>query len=162
MGTQMTVSCKEAYAQVLEVIKHMRQRDVEKIPATLRDFFETNSLKEYEFRIDPSIPLREQNLNEKTLDLLAMLNINFWCETESQKKTLISKYADNEKRYQEELREKYNPEKVFKSRQEENEAIDDIEELRGAEEKLLIERRHATLFGKMVSKIKEFFSKNRR
>ena len=59
-------------------------------------------------------PLEEQGLSKQTLSILSVLNYNFWCKDEEKRKQLIEKYSENERKYQEELREKYNPANMFK------------------------------------------------
>ena len=105
---------KEAYVEVLEVLRHMELKYVEKVPKKLRDFFERNCSKEYEFHLDNDIPFEEQNLKETTINILAMINYNYWCEDEEHKKYLLNKYNENEIRYQEELMEKYSRDNLFK------------------------------------------------
>ena len=47
--------------------------------------------------------------------LIALLNLQYWCKDEKEKERLKQVYASNENRYQEELREKYNPNNIFKN-----------------------------------------------
>lgn len=46
-----------------------------------------------------------------------MLNLQYWCKDENEKKRLKRVYAENERKYQDELREKYNPDNLFKNKQ---------------------------------------------
>ena len=54
---------------------------------------------------------------EETLTLIAMLNLQYWCKDENEKERLKSVYAENKRKYQDELREKYNPDNLFKNKQ---------------------------------------------
>ena len=105
---------KEACVEVLEVLKHMDLKYVEKVPKKLREFFERNASKEYEFHLDNRIPFEEQKLKETTINILAMINYNYWCEDEEHKRYLLNKYNQNEIRYQEELIQKYSRDNLFK------------------------------------------------
>lgn len=105
---------KEAYVEVLEILKHMDKKYVDKIPAELIDFFNKNASKEYEFSLDKTIPFEEQVLKDDTINILAMINYNYWCEDEEHKKYLLNKYNENELKYQEELKKKYNTDNLFK------------------------------------------------
>jgi len=105
---------KEAYVEVLEILKHMNKKHVEKVPKKLVEFFEDNSSTEYKFDLD--VPLKEKKLKKETINLLAMLNLNYWCEDEEHKKQLLTKYHQNEIKLQEELLEKYNYDTLFKRR----------------------------------------------
>ena len=113
---QMTKERREAYVEVLEILKHMEKQYVEKIPIKLRNFFQENASKEYNFHINLTIPLEENKFKDNTLSILAMLNLNYWCDDEEHKKELISQYRENEQRYQEELRQKYNPDNLFQNK----------------------------------------------
>lgn len=104
---------KEAYVEVLEVLKHMDSKYVEKVPIKLREFLKKNASKEYKFYLDKSIPFEEQKLNDITINILAMLNYHYWCEDEEHKKYLLKRYNENERKYQEALQEKYSRDKLF-------------------------------------------------
>ena len=102
-----------AYSEVLIILKHMNKELVSKIPQKLLDFFYKEADSNHTLSLDYSIPLKEQKLNKSTLPLLAMLLINYWCNTQEEKEELINKYFENEQKYQEQLREKYNPDFLF-------------------------------------------------
>jgi len=110
----MTKERREAYVEVLEVLNNMDSKYIEKIPKKLIQFFINNSSKEYRFHLKDNIPLEEQNLKEITINVLAMLNLNYWCESEEHKKELLKKYYDNEMRYQGKIMEKYSTDQLFK------------------------------------------------
>lgn len=113
IGEQSKKNSKEAYVEVVEILKHMEPKYVEKIPVKLRIFFQKNASKEYKFKLDKTIPFEEQKLKDSTINILAMLNYNYWCEDEEHKRYLLNKYNQNEIRYQEMLIEKYSTDNLF-------------------------------------------------
>lgn len=144
-----------AYTEVYEILSFMEQKYVDMIPLKLLELFKEEKEKEYKPNINPTIPLDEQNLQKKTLSILAMLNLNYWCEDENEKKELIALYAENDKRKEEELREKYNPDNLFKKKEqivEDNEIKQDNTQL--------IEYKEQNIFKKILNKIMNFFKKN--
>ncbi|MGN1271247.1 MAG: hypothetical protein ACI4UX_04695 [Clostridia bacterium] len=144
-----------AYAEVYEILSFMEQKYVDMIPLKLLELFKEEKEKEYKPNINPTIPLDEQNLQKKTLSILAMLNLNYWCEDENEKKELIALYAENDKRKEEELREKYNPDNLFKKK----EQIVEDNEIK-QENTQLIEYKEQNIFKKILNKIMNFFKKN--
>ena len=50
-----------------------------------------------------------------------MLNLNYWCEDEEERQKLIAIYAENDKKREAGLREKYNPDNIFKKKEKINE-----------------------------------------
>jgi len=102
-----------AYAELLEVLSFMDQSYIKKIPKKLMAIFQANALVEYEKHINQNQPLEEQGLSEKTTALIAMLTVQYWCETKEQKQELLNLFKENEKKYQKELRQKYNPDNIF-------------------------------------------------
>lgn len=80
----------------------------------LREFFKEEKDKEYKKQIDSEIPIKDQNLKSETLAIIAMLNLQYWCEDEQEKERLKKVYAQNEKIYQEALQIKFNPDNIFK------------------------------------------------
>ena len=110
---EMNQEHKEAYVEVLEILKHMDSKYVEKVPIKLRIFFEKNASKEYTYKLNNNIPFEDQQLKNSTINILAMLNYNYWCEDEEHKRYLLNKYNENEIRYQEMLMEKYSRDNLF-------------------------------------------------
>ena len=115
----MIINRKNSYAEILEILKNMDKIYVDRIPKKLIKFFEENKSNVYDFKYNSELKLNQQNLNENTLALLAMLNLNYWCESEEHKEELIARYNENEQKYQEELQEKYNPDNIFKKHNQE-------------------------------------------
>ena len=143
----------KAYAEVDEILTNMESMYVEKIPKKIRELFSNNRLEGYNPNINPKIPLDEQNLQKKTYSILAMLNLNYWCDDEKEKQELIKIYAENDRKKEEELREKYNPDNIFKKKEIEN--IPNIEE----KNTVLIEYKESNFFKRIISKIMNLFKK---
>ena len=61
--------------------------------------------------------MEQQNLLPETVDILAMLKLNYWCVNEEEKKELMNLLNENEKNYQKELEEKYNIDNLFKNKE---------------------------------------------
>lgn len=115
MSTEITIDKKEAYCEIIEILKYMDEKYVKKIPKQLIYFFKSNSANNYKFRINKELPLKQQTLKEETRVILAMLNLNYWC-TEEHKQELIKIYKNNEEIYQSKLREKYNYDNLFENK----------------------------------------------
>lgn len=69
---------KYVYAETLDVLSNMSQTYINKIPEKILNFFKENADKEYKKRIIPYEKLSKQNLDKKTLGLLAMINYKYW------------------------------------------------------------------------------------
>ena len=145
----------KAYAEVDKILSFMDTAYVEKIPKKMRDLFRNEKLQDYEPNINPKISIDEQNLQKKTYAILAMLNLNYWCKDEEEKKELIKLYAENDRKREEELREKYNPDNIFKNKQ--TESITNTE----ASNTSLIEYKESNFFKKIISKIMNLFKRDR-
>lgn len=91
---------REAYSEVLEVLRHMNKIYVDKIPKKLIMFFYDNCSLDYEYRMTK--PIEEENLKEATIDILALLNLNYWSKT-SNKEELIMRYSIDEKDFQNQI-----------------------------------------------------------
>jgi len=143
----------KAYAEVDMILSFMEVKYVEKIPKKMRKLFKNEKLQNYEPRINSQIPLEEQNLQKKTYAILAMLNLNYWCDDENEKQELIKLYAENDRKKEEELREKYNPDNIFKKKETEN--ILNKEEKNTA----LVEYKESNFFKMIISKIMNLFKK---
>lgn len=149
----MKQSTMEAYAEVDMILNLMDEKYVREIPEKLRTLFKSKKAKEYSKNIVDNIPLKEQNLNKETLSILAVLNYNYWCKDEKRKKELWDIYSENDRKYQQELREKYNPEDIFKK----NNSPKYVENT--SKEDTIIEYKES-IVKKIINKIKSIFHIN--
>lgn len=101
---------REAYSEVLEVLRHMNKIYVDKIPKKIIMFFYDNCSLDYEYRMTK--PIEEEVLKESTIDILALLNLNYWSKASS-KEDLIMKYAVDEKNFQTQINNQLEQENVF-------------------------------------------------
>lgn len=137
---------RQAYSEVDEFIELLNEKEKQKIPQNLRDLFKREKDKEYVKNIDIQVPIKEQNLKRETLAIIAMLNLKYWCEDEKEKERLKQIYKNNGIKNEQEKREKYDPDKIFK--QKEYNEIQEVAIIRKSKLKSIIDR------------IKKFFRKN--
>ena len=113
---EMSQSQRQAYSEIDEFLDLITEEEKNQIPLKLRKFFKEQKDQEYHKGINTSIPIKDQNLKSETLALIALLNLQYWCNDEDEKERLKKIYADNERKYQDEMREKYNPDNIFKNK----------------------------------------------
>lgn len=141
----------EAITETLDILNHMENVYIEKIPKKFIDFLKNNQSTTYISDLDHSKKLNEMNLNEKTKDILATIYINYWCTLE-QKSDYISLLEQNEKKYQKELREKYNPDDLFKKHIEDKNVTEyDIQS------EVTLVKYKESIFKRFINKIKDIF-----
>lgn len=114
----------------------MDTKYIMEIPKQLREMFKNKKSNDYTKKIVANIPLQEQNLNHHTLEILAVLNYNYWCKDEKKKKELL----ENDLMEEQKLREKYNPDNLFKSKI----VNDKIEEKKEEVSMMVIEKKYLT------------------
>lgn len=107
---EISLEQREAYSEVLEVLRHMDKLYVNMIPKKIIMFFYDNCSLDYEFRMTKSIG--EENLKSKTLDLLALLNLNYWAKT-TNKEDFVMNYAIINKKTQKQLNSQLEKENIF-------------------------------------------------
>lgn len=111
----VSIKNANAMAEFVYYLKGIRQEDINKIPQKLLQYLKENASKEYKCDFDYNKPLNELNLLEETRGIIGMICYNYWCVDEFQKKKYLDKLSKNEQKYQERLREKYNPDNLFKN-----------------------------------------------
>ncbi len=154
MGVAITT--RQAYSEVDEFLSLLSENLRNEIPRKLRDFFKEEKDNSYVKNIDKNIPIKEQNLKEETLAIIAMLNLQYWCKDEEEKNRLQRIYNENEKKYQEQLREQYNPDNLFKNRTSET-----IQETETINKNVAMVEYKESAFKRFINKIKSIFSRNK-
>lgn len=145
---------KMAYCEVDIILGQMEEEYVNKVPTELRKLFKEQKRMDYSPKIKSDVPLADQNLMRKTIAILAMLNLNYWCEDEKEKQDLINMYSENDKKREAELREKYNPDNLFKKKD-----IEVEENTENTESMELIECKKENFFKMILRKIVSLFKK---
>ena len=102
-----------AYKEVLIILDNLIKEDYDKIPKEYIEFLKSNCNNEYEFYYDNSKTFEEQELLDDTKYILFGLFEKFGA-TELQKEK-IKTFKDNYyRKIEEEKREQYNPDDIFK------------------------------------------------
>lgn len=104
---------KIAATEVLSILEYLPQSEVDKIPNKFKEFLKENSLSSYKPIFDYSLGLDKIELKHKTKLLLTMIYRNYICSEEERLEYDKILYQ-NEEAYQKYLREKYNPDDIFK------------------------------------------------
>lgn len=110
----MAILLKNEYSEVYIILTKLNLFD--QLPIKVQEMIANNKIDDYIFDFNEDIPLYEQVDNTETLALLSYIYVKYLCNDESEKRYLISKYQENEIEYQKELKEKFNPDNLFKNR----------------------------------------------
>ena len=157
-----------AYSEIYEILKLIEDEYVNRIPKKIMSFFEEERDKEYKPRIDVNIPLDEQNLKRETMVLLEILNVNYWCDSEEEKQEIQEELIRNneiKEQQEKELAERYNPDNLFKRKNEVKEQITEnndnfiLSYTDNKENMQLIEYNKQGFIKKLLSKIISFLKK---
>ena len=105
-----------AYAEVDDILELLEDEYVNRIPAQVREFFKKEKNKEYILNIRSDIGLDGQKIKAETISLLTLLKKNYLCDSEEERKEILKELQENDRLKEEELREKYNPDNIFKNR----------------------------------------------
>ncbi len=108
----------EVYVDISIIIKMMPIEMREKISKSFINFIEKNKSNNYVSNINPKIPIREQNIRKETKEMLGIIYRDYLCSNEERNK-LLKQEEQEIKQYEEELRQKYDPNDIFKNKQKE-------------------------------------------
>jgi len=105
----------KAYKEVLEILKYVPIKDLDKLPTDMLEMFRTYQNIYYEFKIDITKSLEEQNLLVETKAILANIFRDYWA-TPYQRERILAKENYDTLKEEEEKRNLYNPNEIFKKR----------------------------------------------
>ena len=144
----MNLEYSEAIGETLQVLKKTEKVLIDKIPKKLLEFFERNAAPTKELNIEISKDLTEIDLKPKSKALIGMIYRNYWCDAE-ERKAYDEILKQNEQKFQESARERYNPEDIFKKTEEK--IVEEKQEVR-----LSIYKEN--IFMKIINKIKSILN----
>lgn len=143
-----------AYNEVLEILKYIPEEDYNKIPKEKIELFETNANDNYKFNYEPNKTLDEQNVSKIAKGIIAILFRDYWAN-DDQREKIIAKQNYDRIKLEEQKREQYNPDELFKKKK-----IDDVKENENKEEiyNLPIEVKKENFYQRIIKFLKNFFT----
>lgn len=141
---------KEAFAEVLEVIKNSNQRILEKIPKKFITFLNENKDNNYIVKIDFTDENWDDCIKQETQAILALIYRDYIVSQEERAR-LLTEEKEEQIRIENELREKYNPDNLFKKQDQ----VKNTEEAM-TEEVAMVEYKES-IFKRFINKIKSIF-----
>lgn len=143
---------KKAVSEVIEILNHTDKKIIEKIPQKFIDFLFENADKDYIPNIDFYDENWENSIQEDTQAILALLYRDY-IVSEDEKLKLLKEEQEEKLKIEKELREKYNPDNIFKKKNiEENIQINNVQ---------LIEIKETSWFKRALDKILKFFGRKK-
>ena len=154
---------KKAVSEVIEILNHTDKKIIEKIPQKFIDFLFENADKDYIPNIDFYDENWENSIQEDTQAILALLyrdyivsedeKLKLLKEEQEEKLKLLKEEQEEKLKIEKELREKYNPDNIFKKKNiEENIQINNVQ---------LIEIKETSWFKRALDKILKFIGRNK-
>ena len=115
---------KEIYSEVFSVLNLLGDDYIKKLPTKLYSMIKEEKLNTYNPKYVAEKTLVEQNIKKESLSMIALFHLNYWCTSEEEKENLKKIFENNERKYQEELTNKYNPNNIFKNKTQEIKKIE--------------------------------------
>lgn len=119
----VNVEFSEGISETLDILNHLDKVYTDKIPEKFKDFLDKNKSSSYIPKLDHSKKIDDMILKESTKDILTTIYIKYWATSE-EKANYNKLLAENEKKYQEELRKKYNTDDLFKNKKAKVETVE--------------------------------------
>ena len=114
-----------AYTEVLELLKYLPYEEYSKIPKEEISFFEENSDKTYNFKINTQLKLEEQAISLEANAIIIQIFKEYFA-TEKQKEILNSLLLQNQNKKEQEKSMEYND--IFKNKRHYEEKVSVEEE----------------------------------
>ncbi len=86
---------RKAYTEVVEVLKYLPKDEYSKIPKEKIDYYEKNKDKDYEFQINPRIPVERQKISKEANAILVSLFLDYFIN-DAQKRGMKEMLDSNE------------------------------------------------------------------
>ena len=140
----------QAFTEVLEVLNNSEKSIVSRIPKSFLEFLNQYKDNNYKVEIDFSNENWDEQVKKETQAILALIYRDYIVSQEERER-LLSEEREEQKRIENELREKYNPDNLFKNKTNniENSANAPVE---------MVEYKES-IFKKIISKIKNIFAR---
>ena len=144
----------KAYKEVIEILKYVPKESVDKIPEKTINMYKAKMDENWDFKVDINKPFEEQELLEETKAIFANIFRDYWATSE-QREGIEAREKYELEKIEEEKREKYNPNEVFK-----NDKFHEVDKnVENNEKNLPIEVKRDKFFERLLNFLKKFFFK---
>lgn len=140
------------YEEVYEVLSYMDKITVMKIPNLVLKNIKDNRNINYKTRINKNDIFNEKNLSKEAVDFLCWINYTYLIDN-SKKNIIDKKILEINFMNNEEKRNLYNPQELFKNKQK-------IVKEQNSSKTLITKHKEENLIQKILNKIKCLFKKN--
>lgn len=147
----MSKELSEAAVELNTILEYTSPDVINKIPKKFLTFMKKIASTTYQFKYDTSKPLEEQNIKPKTKGLIALIYKDYLCD-EQEKQEYLNTVSRVMEEIEQEKRELYNPNNIFKNR------IQEIVE-ESQVHNLPVTIKEENIFTKIVSFMKRLFGK---
>ena len=148
----MNVQTQEIYSEVYSILNLLGESYIKKLPISLVNMIKEERKQDYNPKYDLTINLEQQNIKRDSLSMIALFHLNYWCNSDEEKNELKKLFKTNEEKHQAEIREKYNPDNLFKNNTEEIKKEETI-----AESTVAMVEYKEPIFKRFINKIKSIF-----
>lgn len=140
----------KAYTEVLEILKHIPEDELNKIPKTELQFYEDNCDRNYRYEYNIDLPVEQQIISREANTVIIAIYMNYFAN--EKQKGIIEKILKQNSIEEEKVKnEKYNIDDIFKKNKEisfnsENLPVD-------------VNKKEVSFIKKIINKIKSIFRK---
>lgn len=142
----------KAYKEVIEILNFVPKESVDKIPQRMIDTFKAKMDQNYDFKVDINKSFEEQELLDETKAIFANIFRDYWA-TPYQKERIEAKEKYDRQKIEEEKKDKYNPDDIFKKKR----LTKEIENTENYAENLPIEVKKENFYQRIIKFFKNFF-----
>ncbi len=144
----------KAYTEVLEILKHIPEDELERIPKSELQFYEDNCDKNYKYEYNQDLDVDKQAISKEANTVIVALYMNYFAN-EKQKGIIEKILKQNSIEEERAKNEKYDINKIFeKNQNEQNETINN-ENL-----PVDISKNQDNFIKRIINKIKSLFKKD--
>jgi len=141
-----------AYTEVLELLKHIPEDELEKIPKTELQFYESNCDKNYRYEYNTDVGVDEQVISREANTVIIAIYMNHFAN-EAQKSVIEKILKQNSAEEEKKKAEKYDVDKIF----EKNKKMQENNEINKENLPVDISKNEDSLIKRIINKIKSLF-----
>lgn len=147
----------KAYTEVLEILKHLPEDELERIPKTEIQFYESNKDKNYKYEYDKTVTVDKQKISEEANTVIIAIYMNYFAN-EKQRGIIDEILKQNTIREEQAKEEKYSVDKIFEKKCS-TKAINSGK-MNNEHLPVEIDNKKENFIRKIINKIKGVFRKN--
>jgi len=101
------------FSEIYSFLNLLGNNYIDRLPSKLFNLIKEKKNNDYIPTYHSITDIHTSNIHQETISFIALLHLNYWCNSNKEKSELLTLFEKNEKKYPNDIYQKYNSNNIF-------------------------------------------------